>query len=81
MLYKVLAARQLDNLRKSPTKVFMAIPRATDQIYNDEVNSLNLVRSLFLANLLVLDLTEMWRSITLQRPNEARETEKVKDEN
>jgi hypothetical protein len=59
----------------------MAIPRATDQIYNDEVNSLNLVRSLFLANLLVLDLTEMWRSITLQRPNEARETEKVKDEN
>ncbi len=59
----------------------MAIPRATDQIYNDEVNSLNLVRSLFLGNLLVLDLTEMWQSITLQRPNEARETEKVKDEN
>jgi hypothetical protein len=59
----------------------MAIPRATDQIYNDQVNSLNLVRSLFLANLLVLDLTEMWQSITLQRPNEARETEKVKDKN
>ncbi len=59
----------------------MAIPRATDQNYNDEFNSLNLVRSLFLANLLALDLTEMWQSITIQRPNEARETEKVKDEN